>query len=93
MAPSGDQDKIEQTLFFVAHRGWQTTVADFLAGLVAHLAETLDLEFAFIGRLAGKDGSQAETVALYARGEIVENIKYELKGTPCENVVGNTRGH
>ncbi len=90
MAPSGDQDKIEQTLFFVAHRGWQTTVADFLAGLVAHLAETLDLEFAFIGRLAGKDGSQAETVALYARGEIVENIKYELKGTPCENVVGKT---
>ena len=88
MTPSADRAKIEQTLFFVAQRGWQTAEADFLTGLVAHLAETLDVEFAFVGRLTGEDRSRVETVALSAHGEIVENITYDLKGTPCENVVG-----
>ena len=88
MTPSADRAKIEQTLFFVAQRGWQTAEADFLTVLVAHLAETLDVEFAFVGRLTGEDRSRVETVALSAHGEIVENITYDLKGTPCENVVG-----
>lgn len=54
--------------------------------LVRHLATALDVDFAFIGLLSIPD--QIHTIAMWAHGEIVENITYNLAGSPCENVVG-----
>ncbi|MDX1485042.1 MAG: PAS-domain containing protein [Alphaproteobacteria bacterium] len=87
MDKSSDQELIKRTLYFVAQHGWGAEEQDFLEAMVAHLAESLGLEYAAVCRLLGPDRSQAETVVLYSRGKIVDNFKYDLQGTPCENVV------
>ncbi len=62
---------------------------DIFRELVRYLAVTLGVEVAFIG-LLDKDCSieRITTLAVYDSGHIVENLQYDLSGTPCENVVG-----
>lgn len=56
--------------------------------IVRYLARTLEVDFAFVGELTGEGRQGLATLAVYDRGEIVENIAYDLAGTPCERVVG-----
>lgn len=79
--------RVEDALVFVAQRGWQTGVEDFFAGLVRFLCEELDMDYALIDKI-DENPDMAETVALCAKGEIAPNLRYALKGTPCENVMG-----
>lgn len=59
----------------------------FFDTLVTYLAKTLEVDFAFVGRLR-KDRKTIKTVSLFAKGSITKNFEYALKGTPCETVVG-----
>ena len=54
--------------------------------IIWHLAETLEVDFCFIGRY-NQDNS-VTTLAAYNQNQIVPNITYDLDGTPCEGVVG-----
>jgi PAS domain S-box-containing protein len=56
--------------------------------IVKTLSTLLDAEFAFIG-LFNKQRHDIETIAVCENGKIIPNIKYDLHGTPCENVVSN----
>ena len=78
---------MEDALFFVAQRGWQTGADNFFNSLVKFLGESLDMDYVLVDKL-DTNPDIAETVALYAKGSIVPNMRYELKGTPCENVMG-----
>jgi PAS domain S-box-containing protein len=79
--------RIEHALKFVAQCGWAVSGEKFFPALARYLGEALDAAYVLIGKLAeGKDA--AETVALYSRGDIVPNLRYELRDTPCENVAG-----
>jgi PAS domain S-box-containing protein len=78
---------IEDALFFVAQRGWLAGAENFFDALAQYLGETLDVDYVVIDRL-DENPDIAETVALYAKGAIVPNMRYALKGTPCENVMG-----
>lgn len=80
----GARKRIENTLRFVADPGNTT---DFLAALARHLGETLGVDHVVIGRLAEEPGI-AETVACYAHGAIVPNMRYALADTPCANILG-----
>jgi PAS domain S-box-containing protein len=62
----------------------------FFRTLVQYLAETLKVDYAFIARVGGENNDIVSTIAVYAHGEITENFKYNLKGSPCENVVGKS---
>jgi len=64
------------------------TGRNFLDRLVVSLGDTLDAEYVFVAGLADNN-SAAQTVSLSVNGEIVDNIKYGLEGTPCHNVAGN----
>jgi PAS domain S-box-containing protein len=59
---------------------------DVFSSLVAYLAKAVATDLAFIGILDGHD--HIRTRALYANGQIKENITYPLAHSPCENVVG-----
>ncbi len=76
----------EQTLNFVAQRGWQLNDVSYLKALVQYLADTLGVDYAFVGQLNPNDNS-VTTLAMYAMGNIVENIKYDLAYTPCEQII------
>jgi PAS domain S-box-containing protein len=78
---------MDGALFVVAQRGWLADAENFFDALARYLGENLDMDYVVIDRI-DEDPAIAETVALYARGAIVPNMRYALKGTPCENVLG-----
>lgn len=80
-----EQQHIKNTLEFIAQRGWKENSELFLHALAQYLAQIFGVEYVIIDKLASST-TQAETVALYAKGDIVPNIIYELKGTPCDGV-------
>jgi PAS domain S-box-containing protein len=79
--------RMEDALFFVAQGGWMAGEANFFDALARFLGESLDVDFVVIDRIDENPGF-AETVALFAKGAIAPNLRYALKGTPCENVMG-----
>ncbi|HEX8963422.1 MAG TPA: GAF domain-containing protein [Rhodocyclaceae bacterium] len=82
-----ERKRVDEALLFVAQRGWQAGGEDFFNALAQFLGEKLDMDYALIDRI-DDDPDMAETVALYAKGAITPNLRYALKGTPCENVMG-----
>ncbi len=82
-----ERQRVDEALLFVAQRGWQSGGENFFDALAQFLGEKLDMDYALIDRI-DEDPGMAETVALYAKGGIVPNLRYALKGTPCENVMG-----
>lgn len=62
----------------------------FFRLLVQYLTKTLNVDYAFVGELVGDKGDKVKTVAVCAKGEIVDDFEYDLADTPCENVVGKT---
>jgi diguanylate cyclase (GGDEF)-like protein/PAS domain S-box-containing protein len=79
--------RIEDALYFVSQKGWKENTEKFLDTLARYLGETLEVDYVIIDKLS-EDPDYAETVALYAKGDIAPNIRYHLTDTPCENVMG-----
>ncbi len=82
-----ERKRVENALYFVAQRGWKDRAENFFDALVQYLGESLGVDYVIIDRLDSTPGI-AETIALYAKGGIAPNMRYDLKGTPCENVIG-----
>jgi len=53
--------------------------------LVSRLADILEVRYAFIAEIVSPE--TARTIALWADGQLSDNITYSLKGSPCVNVV------
>jgi PAS domain S-box-containing protein len=58
--------------------------------LVRYLAAILQVEVAFIARYEPGDPQALRMQAMVYDGEVLENIRYELKGTPCATVLGQS---
>ncbi|MFA7403582.1 MAG: PAS domain S-box protein [Pelobacteraceae bacterium] len=82
-----ERRRMEDALFFVAQRGWLAGAENFFDALAQYLGENLNVDYVVIDRI-DENPDIAVTVALYAKGAIVPNMRYALKGTPCENVMG-----
>lgn len=81
-------DLIKETLVFIAQKGWTLSHDGFFPALVSFLGERLGVEYALVDELLL--GQRARTVGLYAAGKLVPDMEYDLKGTPCESVMGKT---
>jgi diguanylate cyclase (GGDEF)-like protein/PAS domain S-box-containing protein len=77
----------ENALQFVAQRGWAASGESFLPAMARYLGEVLNVDYVIIDKLV-ENTTDAETVALFAKGAIQPNLRYSLIGTPCENVMG-----
>jgi PAS domain S-box-containing protein len=64
---------------------------DFFRVLVQHLATTLHANHAFVSEFIAPD--KIRTIAFWSKGAIVDNIEYELPGTPCEDVINGGLCH
>ncbi len=82
--------KILDTLYFVAQRGWHEGTSAFLLSLVQHLADVLGVAYAFVDEIDSLESRRARTVAFHAHGKAANNFEYDLAGTPCENVFGRS---
>ncbi|MBC3873769.1 ATP-binding protein [Undibacterium flavidum] len=83
-----ERKHIENLLNFVAQRAWIAQGREFLPALADYLGRLLKADYVLIDKL-GADLHTAETVGLYASGSLQPNFSYDLRGTPCECVVGN----
>lgn len=83
-----ERKHIENTLQFIAQRGWQVDGESFLTALARYLGQTLAVDYVIIDRLLRC--SAAEAVAIYAKGEMLPSVEYDLDGTPCANVMEGT---
>jgi PAS domain S-box-containing protein len=61
------------------------TGQEFFQSLVRHLAQAVGSRYAFVAEFAGQ--GRARTVAYWFRDRIIDNIEWDLSGTPCEDVV------
>ena len=61
----------------------------FFESMVHHLTIAAGVDYALVGRIIESPDTtvRIRTLANCRRGEIVENIEYDLKGTPCEEVI------
>jgi PAS domain S-box-containing protein len=84
-----ERKRMEDALRFVAQRGWEEGGQGFFDALVRYLGQTLDVDCAMVARLDEGQGS-AETVAFFAGGDVVPNMRYELAGTPFDTVMGQS---
>ena len=64
------------------------TGPDFFRSLADHLAETCQVDYACVVLLDADDPMRGQTIALSLRGQSIEAISYDLRGTPCEEVAG-----
>lgn len=80
-----ERRRVGDLLKFIAQREWIGSGREFLPALAERLGQELRVAYVIIDRLAEEPGS-VDTVALFAEGSISSNIRYELAGTPCENV-------
>jgi len=65
------------------------TGESFYQQLVMQMANLFDATYAFVG-MVNKEKTDVSTMAFCVDGEIVDNISFRLKGTPCANVIDNT---
>jgi GAF domain-containing protein len=72
----------------------QSTGEEFFQTLVRHLAEAVDVHYAFVAEFASPETTtKSRTIAFWARDQIAENFEWTLAGTPCEEVVDGKLCH
>jgi PAS domain S-box-containing protein len=81
--------RTKEVLSFIAQGEWLNSGEVFLNALVRYLGKMLDVDYVLIDKIA-TDPAYAETVALYANGEVAPNMRYALQGTPCANVISGS---
>jgi hemerythrin-like metal-binding protein/PAS domain S-box-containing protein len=82
-----ERKKMEHILLNIAQGVSGATGKNFFDTLVGFLARALDIDHAFIGRLS-ESGEVIQTISFFSKNKITNNFEYQLKGSPCENVVG-----
>lgn len=83
-----ERARVEKALRTITEATSMAGGEDFLRSLVTNLATALKFSYTFVGEVTGDRLDKVRTLALWAKGSLVDNFEYYLKGTPCENVVG-----
>ena len=83
-----ERKRIEGALRDVALGVSGATGQDIFPTITRHITDSLGVDFAFIGKLIDGPTRRIQTLAICDRGNPVDNMEYDLKGTPCKTVVG-----
>jgi diguanylate cyclase (GGDEF)-like protein/PAS domain S-box-containing protein len=80
-----DRKRNELVLRALAEAG-ATGEKDIFKEIVSQLALTYSMSHSFVAYIDPNNKNMAETVAVWAEGDFMDNISYSLEGTPCQNV-------
>jgi PAS domain S-box-containing protein len=64
----------------------QLSGKNFFEKITKYIAKSLQVEHVFVGKLI--DDNKIKVLGGFSKDKTMKNMEYELKGTPCENVVG-----
>ncbi|MEA3278269.1 MAG: AAA family ATPase [Pseudomonadota bacterium] len=85
---AGRRHKAEKRLSAVA-AGTAGAVGDgFFRELVLHLSQAMEVRMAFVTECADAARTRVRTLAFVDQGQFVDELEYELEGTPCRDVIG-----
>lgn len=79
--------QMEKTLQLIMEGTSTATGTDFFNDLVRCIAQVMGVEIAFITRLNGTKPRVVESIAMWIKDELVDNSKWEIKNTPCKQVI------
>ncbi|MFC1748389.1 diguanylate cyclase [Pseudomonadota bacterium] len=65
--------------------------ASYLKAIIKNIAEILNVKYVFVGHPVDGNDSQVETDVVWAGNDYHDNFIYDLKNTPCENVLTGSR--
>jgi formate hydrogenlyase transcriptional activator len=77
-----------QTLRGVSEGTAAATGEDFFRSLVQHLARALGARYSFVAECTDATKTEVRTLAYWQGEEFGDNVKFLLRGTPCEKVIG-----
>ena len=93
LAHGADLDRDEIVALRAIVEGTAQSVGSaFFQSLVRHLALAMDVGHAFVAEF-DRPRMRARTLAYWSRGAIRDNIKFDLAGTPCEDVIRTGLSH
>lgn len=82
------QRKKIETIIMNLATGVTSDVEDnFFQNIVNQLSNGLEADYAFISEIPDDDQEISRTLAVSHKGKPVDAIQYELKDTPCQNVI------
>jgi PAS domain S-box-containing protein len=84
-----ERKEMEQSLRLIVEGTAAKTGQAFFHSLVRHLAEVLQVRYAFVTELSKPEKTKAQTLAFWQGDSFGENFEYELVGTPCERILAN----
>jgi PAS domain S-box-containing protein len=61
----------------------------FFSQLILHIAKIFNAKYVYIGLLDKTDDKIVKTISVCANNEIIGNISYPIRNTPCEKVIGH----
>tara|TARA_R110002167_G_scaffold261822_1_gene468447 strand:- start:16018 stop:19176 length:3159 start_codon:yes stop_codon:yes gene_type:complete len=79
-------DSLKALLYNIDH----SSSEEFFSCCAQALTVTYKTQFAFIGIFADKEKTSIKTLAVWAKGALGKNFTYELKGTPCADVLDHS---
>lgn len=85
-----ERKQVELIMNSLAAAGSSGDVSEFYRMCVQNLAEAYGAKFAFIGLLK-EDRQHVRTQAVWAGDRIVDNFEYSLEGTPCKDILDQTK--
>lgn len=84
-----ERKRAEDALQSLATTFSTITGEEFFNKVSAHLATTLDMDYAFVGELIEKE-DKVKVLGGFGKGQKLEPFEYDLADTPCENVMGQS---
>ena len=84
--PADMQDPMHLALRAIVEGTATATGTEFFYALVRELARALSVRYAFVSELL-ESGARVRTLAFWFDGNLIDNIEFDLDGTPCEVVM------
>ena len=88
-APNADDDA--ELLRRLVEGTARATGEEFLQSLVRNLSLAMGVAYCFVAELA--EPGRVRTLAFWGRGALLDNVAFDLAGTPCEAVIGGEFCH
>lgn len=64
-----------------------SNISEYYKNCVENIARVYNTRYAFIGLYSDESLQRITTQAVWANGEFIDNFEYELKGTPCADII------
>ncbi len=81
------RSQLDETLRRISENTASEVGIDFFRSLVQQLASLLDVEYAIVSECTNVEKTRVRTLAFSHKNSIVENVEYDLEGTPCSLVM------